>query len=483
MKSLIPLIGMAACLGVTGWGGLAAAAAERASGGLPDDPLARAEANREIRMEWWRDAKFGMFIHWGLYAIPGDDWPGVPKGRYSEWLMSRGVPPEDYRALAPKFQPRSFDPDEWIRLAQSAGMKYIVLTAKHHEGFALWGTRTTGYNSVRGTPFGRDVIGDVSAACARAGMKFGVYYSILDWDHPDYLPRHPWDGRPAESARFERYLAYMNDQLRELTTKYGPLAELWFDGGWEHSAEDLRSADLFRAIYQAQPAIVINDRAQLPGDFSTPEQEIPATPPARPWETCLTINGSWGFKKDDENWKPTTQLVRCLIEVVSRGGNLLLNVGPDADGKIPAVAAQRLREMGRWLNRNGDAIYGTQASLLPAIPSWGRSTTKIAPDGAVRMYLHVFDWPPDGRLAIPELKELPARVTMPAFSDAEVSADVTAEGLVLRVPAFQHDDYATVIALDYPTRPALPVPPAPNPPPPAPTPSGDASAAPKETAS
>ncbi|MBI2432507.1 MAG: alpha-L-fucosidase, partial [Candidatus Hydrogenedentes bacterium] len=296
-----------------------------------------------------------------------------------------------------------FNADEWVKIAQDAGMKYIVITSKHHDGFCLFDSKLTEYD-VMSTPFKRDIMKELSEACQRAGIKMCWYHSILDWHHPDYLPRgegspRPWDTRPTQGADLNRYLDYMKGQLRELVTNYGPIGVLWFDGGWEHKAEELHADEVTGMLRSIQPNIIINNRIQIPQDFDTPEQKIPDTGiPGRDWETCMTMNDTWGFKSTDTNWKSTQDLIRKLVDIASKGGNFLLNVGPTAEGLIPTASVERLAAMGAWMKVNGESIYGTTASPFQGL-AWGRCTTKPG-----KLYLHVFDWPGDGKLVVPGLK-------------------------------------------------------------------------------
>jgi len=359
---------------------------------------------RDARMKWWREARFGMFIHWGLYAIPAGEWNGQKVGGAGEWIMYSGqIQPDEYEKLAPQFNPVKFNARQWVRIAKAAGMKYIVITSKHHDGFCLWDSAETDYDVIDATPFGRDILKELADECHRQGLKMCFYHSILDWHHPDYLPRgegspRPWDKRPTEGADLNRYIDHMKAQLRELLTKYGEIGVIWFDGGWEHSPEELRSEEVVSMMREAHPSLIINNRIQIPQDFDTPEQQIPATGiPGRDWETCMTMNDTWGYRKDDRNWKSTEDLIRKLADIASKGGNFLLNVGPTSEGLIPAASVERLAQMGAWLQKNGESVYDTTASPFKALP-WGRCTQRPG-----KLYLHVFEWP-NGLLQVPGLK-------------------------------------------------------------------------------
>lgn len=346
----------------------------------------------ERRTAWWREAKFGMFIHWGLYAVPADNTNLKGDKVISEWYQSnKQMQVSEYEKFAAQFNPVKFNARDWVRMAKEAGMKYIVITSKHHDGFCMFDTRMTDYCITKATPYKKDPLKELATECRRQGIKLCFYHSIMDWHHPDYLPRRPWekDTRPAGNADLNRFIDYMKAQLRELLTNYGEIGVIWFDGGWEHDAKSLRSEEVVGMIRSIQPKIIINDRIQLPEDHSTPEQYIPANalPEGRLWETCMTMNDTWGFAKEDHNWKSTTDLIRKLIDIAHKGGNFLLNIGPTAEGEFPQPSIDRLREVGEWMKRNGEAIYGTTKSPFRKLSFEGRCSVK----GSV-IYLHVFDW-------------------------------------------------------------------------------------------
>ncbi|MGC8667133.1 MAG: alpha-L-fucosidase [Chthonomonadales bacterium] len=349
------------------------------------------------RTRWWREAKFGMFIHWGIYSVPAS-----AKGGAEWYFYGTRMQVKDYEKFASQFDPVKFDAAKWVRTAKDAGMKYIVITSKHHDGFCMFDTKLTDYCITKATPFKRDPMKELARECRKQGIRLCFYYSIMDWHHPDYLPRRPWeaDTRPADGADLNRYIEYMKGQLRELLTHYGPIGVLWFDGGWEHNEKELHSLEVNRMIRSIQPGILINDRNRLPEDFSTPEQTIPAgaMPNGRLWETCMTINDTWGYTRDNTNWKSTTDLVHKLIDIASKGGNFLLNVGPTDLGEFPQPIVDRLEGIGAWLKANGQAIYGTTQSPFRKLPFDGRCTRK----GNI-LYLHVFTWP-EGGLTLEGLK-------------------------------------------------------------------------------
>jgi len=412
-------------------------------------------------MAWWREARFGLFIHWGLYAVPAGEWGGETK--YGEWIRATArIPLPVYDQFVGRFNPLKFNAEEWVRLAKDAGMKYIVITSKHHDGFCLFDSQYTDFD-VMATPFGRDILKELSQACRKAGLKMCWYHSIMDWHHPDYLPRRDWEtDRPIEEADFDRYVAYMKSQLRELVGNYGEIGVLWFDGEWEDSWNRERGKDLYNYVRGLQPSIIINNRVDVGragmqgltkpgeyvGDFGTPEQEVPPTGlPGVDWETCMTMNNNWGYNSHDNNWKSAEDLIRKLADIASKGGNFLLNVGPTAEGVFPPPSIERLETIGKWMRVNGEAIYGTQASPFPAL-EWGRCTQK-AIDGGTRLYLHVFDWPKDGRLVVPGIANKPGWAYL--LADAQkgrLSASREAGAIVIGLPAEASDRVDSVVVLE-----------------------------------
>lgn len=390
------------------------------SSGEPIAPRSsQAERGADTRMDWWRNARFGMFIHWGLYSPAAGKWDGKEAAGAGEWLLTNAqVDPIAYReALLPQFNPVRFDAAQWASIAKDAGMQYVVITTKHHDGFCLWPSDLTDYD-VASAPFKRDIMKELADAVRADGMRMGWYHSIMDWTHPDYLPRRGWDKRPTDGASFDRYVAYMHGQLKELLTRYGQIDVLWFDGEWENTwTHDWgkRTDDFVRSL---QPQIIVNNRVDVGragmagfsasetarGDFGTPEQTIPTTGmPGRDWETCMTMNDTWGFKDSDTNWKSSRTLIRMLCDIASKGGNFLLNVGPRGDGTIPPESVERLKAIGAWMRVNGESIYGTHASPFARPLPWGRVTQRAggaAGAGTTTLYLHVFEWPTDGVLRV-----------------------------------------------------------------------------------
>ncbi len=365
-------------------------------------PRVETEAERQARMKWWTEARFGMFIHWGLYALPARH----------EWVRSRErITDEAYARYFAHFDPDLYEPRAWARAARQAGMKYFVVTTKHHEGFCLWDSKLTDYKATR-TPYGKDLIKPLVEAMRAEGLRVGFYHSLLDWHHPEYTvdPFHPLrdDKAFVEKARtrdLDKYADYLFGQVKELLTEFGRIDTLFLDysfpGPGGKGRNEWKSERLLKMIRELQPGIIVNDRLDLldvPGgwDYRTPEQFMPREwvkldgKPV-PWETCQTFSGSWGYDRDETTWKSVRQLIVLLIETVSKGGNLLLNVGPTGRGTFDGRALDRLQGIGAWMEKNGRSIYAcTQA---PAeFPKPANCLLTYSPEGK-RLYVHVLDWP------------------------------------------------------------------------------------------
>ncbi|GAT63632.1 alpha-L-fucosidase [Paludibacter jiangxiensis] len=402
-------------------------------------------AQKEQRMKWWNEARFGMFIHWGLYSVPAGVWEGKDIPFLGEWIMnSAKIPVAEYAKFAGQFNPTKYNAEQWVKLAKEAGMKYIVITTKHHDGFAMFKSDASKFNIVDATPFKRDVIKELATACKKYGMKLGFYYSqSQDWHHAGgAADRGHWD--KAQEGSMDEYIDKVAvPQMKEILTKYGPVSVLWFD---TPAAMNKDRAEKFLPILKLQPGIIYNNRlgGGISGDLETPEQFIPATGyPGKNWESCMTMNETWGFKKNDQNWKSPEMLIRNLIDIASKGGNYLLNVGPTSEGLIPDSSVVRLKKYGEWLKINGEAIYGTKASPFPYL-KWGRCTRTEN-----KLYLSVFDWPQNGILHVPAaitvkkayLLVQPSKLLKTRLSDGrlEISLPATAPDKVASVVVIETD--------------------------------------------
>jgi alpha-L-fucosidase len=361
-------------------------------------PAAPPDPAKEKRLEWFREAKFGLFIHWGLYAIPAGEWKGQQSLGLGEWIMNRSrIPVREYEQLAKQFNPVKFDADAWVQLAQDAGMKYIVITSKHHDGFAMFKSKASSYNIVDATPFKRDVLKELADACAKRGMRLGFYYSqSQDWHEPGGAG-NTWDFGPdqgPDGKELKDYTGYLRGkaepQVRELLSGYGPVALIWFDTPRMMTPErGQRFADIVRTL---QPATLIDGRLGTEGDYrSTGDNVIPDTASHEAWETPATINHTWGFRKDDTDWKAPGSVLFKLIDIVSKGGNYLLNVGPTAEGVIPQPSQDVLRTVGRWLKVNGEAVYG--AGTSPFGEEFGEYSSRGTKDVRGQpMFLTQMEW-------------------------------------------------------------------------------------------
>ncbi|MDP4208998.1 MAG: alpha-L-fucosidase [Bacteroidota bacterium] len=429
---------------------------------------------RDERMQWWREARFGMFIHWGVYAVPAGVYNGHEMRRGGgEWIMNRSkIPVAEYQQYAKQFNPVKYDADAWVKMAKDAGMKYIVITAKHHDGFAMFKSSASKWNIADATPYGKDVLKPLAEACKKYGIKFGLYYSqAQDWNNPGgsaarkvategwlnpdsaaidaYTKEHNGHWDPAQTtATMGEYIDKVAvPQVKELLTNYGDISVLWWDTPTNMTDE---YAQKLQDVLKLQPNIITNDRLKrpnFPGDTKTPEQKIPdlSELDGKDWETCMTMNGTWGFKSFDHNWKSTETFIRNLVDIASKGGNYLLNIGPKADGEFPQESIDRLKAMGEWMKVNGEAIYATKASPLKPL-AWGRCTRKDTKQGTT-LYFSVFNWPADGKLVISDLKNQVVSSTLLA-TGAKLKTLVTSTGLTISVPAKAPDAVASVIKIE-----------------------------------
>jgi alpha-L-fucosidase len=410
----------------------------------PDPYTNETREQRDERLSWFNDARFGMFIHWGVYSVPAGKYKGREIPSDSCFIMEKTkMPLTDYHAFAAQFNPTQYDPDAWVRMAKDAGMKYIVITTKHHDGFALFDSKVSEWDMIDATPYGKDVIAPLAEACRKHGMKLGFYYSQCeDWGNTGGGVRAgKWD--PLQEGDFMDYINHVAvPQVKELLTNYGDVSVFWWDTPTMMTQE---ASDALIQQLKLQPGIIHNNRLGFyAGDLKTPEQHIPSAEDGHAWEACMTIRRTWGFKLSDTEFKSTKTLIRNLVDIASKGGNYLLNVGPTSEGLIPATSQERLRGIGEWMKMNGESIYGTQASSF-ARPAWGRVTRKSAPEGAI-LYLHVFDWKSGGKLFVPVGNEV---LSCTLLNDREQKFEVerNAEGLTVTMKGATPNPIASVIEL------------------------------------
>ncbi|MDJ1481079.1 alpha-L-fucosidase [Cytophagaceae bacterium YF14B1] len=412
-----------------------------------------APENLEAR-KWFQDAKFGMFIHWGLYSLLSD----------GEWVMNnRKIPVKDYERLTTFFNPVDFNPAEWVALAKAAGMKYITITSKHHDGFALYDSKVSDYDIVDRTHYKKDILKMLAEECQKQGIKLFFYHSHLDWHHPDYFPTGMTGaglGRP-ESGDFNKYLDYMDAQLTELLTNYGPIGGIWFDGWWDQKTKgretkiDWRLGKTYSLIHKLQPAALIgNNHHVLPfagEDFQMFEKDLPGQNTSGfsedqqvgqlPLEMCETMNGAWGFNINDRHYKSTRQLVQLLVNNAGHNANLLLNIGPMPSGKIQPEFMKTLQEMGEWTKANGETIYGTRGGPIPP-RDWGVTTQK-----GNKIYVHILNWK-DKTLALPSVDKKIKSAML--FSDkSKVVFSQKADALILTLPKIDENAHDTIVELEW----------------------------------
>lgn len=408
---------------------------------------------------WFKEAKFGMFIHWGPYSALAGEWNGktVPVGENAEWIMQKlQIPVEEYRKMAATFHPVDFNAQEWVSLAKNAGMKYLVITAKHHDGFAMYDSKVSDYNIVDFTPFDRDPIKELAEECRKAGIVFGVYYSHReDWDHP-YGYGNTWDYATSQTnldsmdhpELFREYLEKKSlPQVKELLTDYGPVGLIWFDRGMYTQEQGREFADL---VHSLQPACLVNGRVghyfkDLLGDYqSLTDNGMPAGGIEEYWESPQTLNETWGYSKFDHRWKTAPEIIRRLVVIVSKGGNYLLNIGPDGLGNIPAPSVDVLEKVGQWISKNGESIYGTSASPFPQDQPWGYCTTRNN-----LIYLHVFEWPENQQIEIKGLHNDVHQAHFLPDPDKPLRIEKDTENrLFIHVPPDAPDTVNTVIVLE-----------------------------------
>jgi alpha-L-fucosidase len=388
------------------------------------------------RMQWWHDARFGMFIHWGPYAVPAGQYKGQDIPGIGEWIMSTAkIPVNEYEEFAKAFNPVRFNAAEWVRIAKDAGMKYIVLTSKHHDGFCLWDSKVSKYDIVDFSPYGKDVIKALANECQKQNMTLCFYHSIMDWHHTDANAQN-WDKYREE---------YLKPQLKELLTGYGKIGVLWFDGEWVKEWTEEQGRDLYNYVRNLQPSIIINNRVgkgrkgmqgmskdtSFVGDFGTPEQEILETSSKLAWESCMTMNDTWGFKAKDTNWKSAETLIKNLADISAKGGNFLLNVGPTAEGIIPEASVERLKEVGDWMKVNSEAVY--KVKQLRNYREGENIRYTLSPDGR---YINAFIFTvPSGTLNLKQVKPAEGSVIRIYGLDQELKWNYSeTEGLSVEIP-------------------------------------------------
>ena len=427
------------------WSGTGLHTAAAQDQGTPSD---------EKRTEWFRNDKFGMFIHWGIYSVPAGEWKD--RKDHAEWIMLTGnIPSAEYEKFATGFNPVKFNATEWVQLAKDAGMKYLVITSKHHDGFSMYDSKLTDYDIMQATPFGRDPMKELAAACMQAGLKFCFYYSVADWHHPEFPAQYSQRGRgtqggfhgnPNPNADLNKYVEYMKGQVRELLSNYGPIGILWFDGGGSFSkqpmAQLIHAQEIIDMIHKLQPMCLVNNRLGLPADYGTPEQRIPGQAPKQLFEVCMTLNGHWGYNKNDQNWKIARDDRSQSRGYRRQGRQLPAQRRPDRRRDHPGRSIRTLREVGKWMKVNGDSIYGTTASPFAKTP-WGRCTAKSG-----KLYLHVFDWPSDGKLVVPGLKNQVRKAYLLSARDKPCAVTAGNEQVTIAVPPEMPDKIDTVVVLE-----------------------------------
>ena len=428
-------------------------------------PFQETPQEHDARMQWFRDAKFGMFIHWGLYSQLAGEWKDQTITGGAEWIQNYlKIPSSQYSPLAKTWNPSKYNAREWVRLMKAAGIKYICITTKHHDGFCLWPTKMNDDWNIAMSPGGQDLLKPLAEACHAEGLQFCIYHSVMDWHHPD------WPNRPAfnDYAKGEpdkaQFKTYLYGELKELFANYGTIGMVWFDGTWDRkvwtSDDGKELEDYTRSL---QPSVIINNRSgYLPpqrklnisiansygytfaGDYISPEGEVPSTGlPGIDWETCQTMQlpNNWGYNRL-VGFRPYKDLLRQLIEVASKGGNMLLNIGPTADGEILPQARQCLEKFGTWMQVNGEAIHGTTASPFEWLPFDGRCTQKSG-----KLFLHVFQWPADGKLTVPLTNKV-KRAYLLAAPDKTLSVTMTSQGAQIAVPFAAPDAIASVVVVE-----------------------------------
>lgn len=412
----------------------------------------------EERMQWWEEARFGMFIHWGIYSVPAGFYKGKAVSNSAEWIMNKGkIPIAEYEKFADEFNPDQFDAKAFVGLAKQAGMKYMVITAKHHDGFSMFDSKATDYNIVDATPFKRDVLKELAKECQAQGIKFGFYYSqAQDWHHPGGMG-NGWDKTLKRVSSDEYVYQKALPEVKQLLTEYGPIAIFWWDTPRAMTKSVVDS--LHHITTALQPRIITNDRLgdYYPGDHKTFERNGPRhQPEAKYWELCQPVSGSWGYRSDDNNFKSIPKLIHNLIDQSSKGGNYLLNVSPTREGTLKPEAVERMKAIGEWMGKNSEAIYGTQASPTSTEPDWGRITMKTV-DNKGLLYLHVYNWEDGATLPIRLKNEVEACYLL-TDKNRTFKTETLDEGIQLKLIGEAPDAVASVIVLKLKDMPnALPI--------------------------
>ncbi len=413
-----------------------------------------AQSDLDSRMEWFSHDRFGMFIHWGVYSTLGGEWKGKHVPGYAEWIQARAdIPSKEYSPLTKNFNPTHYDPEKWVIAAKKAGMKYVVITTKHHDGFCLWPSDATTYDIDDASPFKRDILAELSAACKKHGIKFGTYYSLIDWHHPSQEPNAKrkghfgrWGNNLMKPGRKQEYITYMKAQIKELIEKYDTEI-MWFDGDWNPWWTLQDGDDLYRYIRTLKPSIIINNRVSKRGqfkyDYGTPENSTPGAALDYYWEACWTMNHTWGYSKYDKTWKSDRVLVQKLVDIASKGGNLLLNVGPKADGTIQDEAYQGLDALGRWMKVHSQSIYGTRFTPIAA-PVGTRLTAK----GDKQLYLHLFA--PFHQKSVTVSLSTDAASAQALAGSTKIPVTVDKKSITLDLTKLKMDPHVTTIAIDLP---------------------------------
>jgi len=426
-----------------------------------ETPRNESPVDKSGKSEWFHEAKYGLFIHWGLYAALAGEWNG--KKDYGEWIQySANIPGKEYEKIAKTFNPVKFNAREWVTMAKLAGMKYIVITTKHHEGFCMFDTKLTKYDIVDGTPYGKDPMKDLAEECKKQGLTMCFYYSVKDWHNPEYPVKYTYfskeqpegfHGFPNPAADYQKYFTYLQGQVKELLTNYGPVGIIWFD--WCGSAFDpneiqnrKRAQQLVDSIHKWQPGCLINNRlGGIGADYGTPEQEIPGGVQNNAFEVCMTLNDHWGYNKNDNNWKNAKEVIYNLCDIASKGGNYLLNVGPTAEGLIPGKAKNILMDAGKWLAVNGESIYGT-TSGGPSV-RWN-SDIKMITAKPGTLYLHLFKWPDDNKIYLNDFTKKIGKVYLLAdLEKKSLKTDVHSLGVMIHLPDKAADSINSVVVIKF----------------------------------